>query len=476
MNIAVVGGGDRCLRLMELLDNHRFNEVSARVVAVADICEDAPGYVMAQEQGVFVSCDYRDLFDRPEIDIIMVLVNDPDLFEDVLKKKSRRVRAINRDTSLMIWELSVAAGRQRETRRKLDKTQALYEAVINELIHEDVMIIGVDYRVRDINDTMLEKIGLTRDAAIGRFCYELSHHQQVPCSGEDHPCPLIDMLESRRATKTTHIHLDKDNNQRHYAISCYPLIEDDVVTGAIEISRDITQDITLQKLMMQQEKMASIGRLSAGVAHEINNPLTTILTTALLIQEDVEADDPLFEDLDTIARETLRCRKIVTSLLDFARQNRPEKREIKLNDLVRESILLTKKQAAFKDIEVDYRISGELPRVHLDTGRMQQALINLILNAVEATEPGGRITVQTAPSDGGGVDIRVSDTGMGIPEDQVDKIFDPFFTTKEMGTGLGLAITHGIIDQHGGTIEVTSRVGEGTTFLIHLPAEAVVAG
>ena len=105
---------------------------------------------------------------------------------------------------------------------------------------------------------------------------------------------------------------------------------------------------------------------------------------------------------------------------------------------------------------------------------MQQALINLVLNAVEATEPGGQIRVQTAPADGGGIDIRISDTGMGIPEDQLDKIFDPFFTTKEMGTGLGLAITHGIVEQHGGTIEVTSRVGEGTTFRIHLPADTVV--
>ena len=352
------------------------------------------------------------------------------------------------------------------------ETQAIHDVIMNELIQEDIMVIGADYRVLDINDPMLQKFGLERKDAIGRYCYEITHHQDTPCSGEEHPCPLIQTLETRKPSQTTHIHLDKDNNNIFYSISCYPLLEDGKAIGAIEISRDITKDITLQKIMMQQEKLASIGRLSAGVAHEVNNPLTTILTTALLIQEDIDAADPLFEDLETIARETLRCRKIVTSLLDFARQTRPEKREHKINDIVEESILLTKKQAAFKDVGIDYHFSGDIPLMRLDKGQIQQALINLLLNAVEATDADGDIRVRTdwIPARKTAT-IAIQDTGHGIPADKLDSIFDPFFTTKETGTGLGLAITHGIVEQHGGAIEVESAPGQGTTFTITLPRD-----
>ncbi len=350
------------------------------------------------------------------------------------------------------------------------ETRAIHDVIMNELIQEDIMVIGSDYRVLDINDPMLEKFGLERENAVGRYCYEITHHQNTPCSGEEHPCPLILTLESRRPSQTTHVHLDKDNNKIFYSISCYPLLDNGKVIGAIEISRDITRDINLQKLMMQQEKLASIGRLSAGVAHEVNNPLTTILTTALLMQEDIEASDPMFEELETIARETLRCRKIVTSLLDFARQTKPEKREHKINDIVEESILLTKKQAAFKDVGIDYHFSGEIPLMRVDKGQIQQALINLLLNAVEATEADGQIRVRTdwVPSRKTAV-IAIQDTGHGIPSEKLDSIFDPFFTTKETGTGLGLAITHGIVEQHGGAIEVESEPGKGTVFTITLP-------
>jgi signal transduction histidine kinase len=242
------------------------------------------------------------------------------------------------------------------------------------------------------------------------------------------------------------------------------------VVGAVEISRDITRDINVQKVMMQQEKLASVGRLSAGVAHEINNPLTTILTTAMLLQEDLETDDPAYDELAIISNEALRCRKIVTNLLDFARQNQPDKKIHDINDIVTACVSLTQKQAAFKDISIANYLAGDLPRMPVDKGQIEQALINLIINAVEATQAGGHIRVSTNMSATKGyVDIIVADTGEGISEERLRQIFDPFFTTKENGTGLGLAITHGIIEQHGGTIAASSVVGQGTRFTITLP-------
>jgi signal transduction histidine kinase len=222
--------------------------------------------------------------------------------------------------------------------------------------------------------------------------------------------------------------------------------------------------------MMEVDRMIAVGTLAAGVAHEINNPLTTILTTAMLLQEDLDPEDPTYEDLDTITKETLRCRKIVTSLLEFARQTQPAKRVNDLNETVGESLLLTKKQAAFNDVQVESRLSDDIPQFLFDKGQLEQVMINLVLNAVEATPAGGTITVKTAyhlASES--AEITVSDTGEGIPPENVEKLFDPFFTTKETGTGLGLAITHGIIEQHGGKITVESTPGKGATFVILLP-------
>jgi PAS domain S-box-containing protein len=358
----------------------------------------------------------------------------------------------------------------RQKLKEYDRNRAMYDLFINELIQEDVIIIGSDYRILDINETFLEKLGLERKEAVGRYCYEITHRQSVPCSGEDHKCPLEETLKTRKPTKETHIHKDKDNKNVYYSISAYPFFENGEIIGAIELSRDITADINTRQAMMQQDKLASIGRLSAGVAHEINNPLTTILTTAMLIQEDIDPKNPMYEELGTITNETLRCRKIVASLLDFARQTKPAKKHHNINDIITECIRLTRKQAEFKDVKIIKTLSEKVPELLLDKEQIQQALINLILNATDATEPGGTITVSTAFSpDNQSVNIKVSDTGKGIAAEVMDKIFEPFFTTREIGTGLGLAITHGIIGRHDGDIRVQSRPGQGTTFTIRLP-------
>lgn len=234
----------------------------------------------------------------------------------------------------------------------------------------------------------------------------------------------------------------------------------------------LERDIENQARMMQQEKLMSIGRLSAGVAHEINNPLTTILTSAMLIQEDLDPQDPIYAELDTISKETLRCRKIVQSLLDFARQSTPMKKDNNINEIIIESVYLTKKQAEFSNIKLKTILSEKLPPVIVDKDQIQQTLINLILNAVEATESGGAITVSTQYRHLDRMNIiKIDDTGRGIPKEHLDKIFDPFFTTRENGTGLGLSITHSIIEQHDGRIIVDSTPGRGTCFTIMLPVK-----
>jgi len=472
MNIAIVGGGNRCKQLMKIIDQHTFIEVDPHVIAVADVNDNAPGIVLARQKGLFTTPDYNDFFGDVNIQLIIELTGDIDLYNDILQKKRKNVRAISERTAQLFWEINRVSTLAKKQEQELYHSQMMCKTIVNDLIQEDVLIISHDYRIIDVNESLLNKLGLSREEVIGQPCYKITHRQDHPCSGDHHPCPLIETLKHKTPYQTTHVHLGKNEEELYYSISTYPLIEGDDVIGAIEMSRDITKDINLQKVMMQQEKLASIGRLAAGVAHEINNPMTTILTSAMLFQEDLDKSDPNYDELQTIVDETLRCRRIVTSLLNFARQTKPTKQATDVNAMTRESILLTKKQAAFRDVEVASDLADPLPMVRLDKGQMQQALINLILNGVEASEEGGCVKVQTAVLPGQGmIQIQISDTGAGIDELQLQNIFDPFYTTKDTGTGLGLAITHGIIEQHNGRIDVASAPGKGTTFTILLPID-----
>jgi signal transduction histidine kinase len=464
MNVAIVGGGDRCHMLLEFIEKHSFREISVKVIAVAEEREDAPGLVWAREKGLFVTSDYNDFFGRDDIDLIVELTGNQETYFDILAKKDKTVRAIDQRTATLFWEF-------KEIATCYDLTLYIYDAIINELIHDDVMVISSNYSVIDINNRLLNRLGLKREEAIGRLCYEITHKRSQPCSGEEHPCPLHEVLSTGKPFQASHVYLDKGHKKLLFSISCYPLIDNGEVIGMIEMARDITEDI-FQKVLMQQDKMASIGRLAAGVAHEINNPLTTILTSAMLMQEDIDPDDPRYQELQTIGTEALRCRKIVSSLLDFARQTRPTMKLADFNEVIRGCVALTRKQAAFNDVTVEENLAEDLPAINMDKAQIEQALINLTLNAIETTGPGGKITINSRfASKTDMVEITVSDTGKGISDEDVDRIFEPFYTTSESGTGLGLAITHGIIEQHGGTIEVESKMGQGTSFTIRLPLD-----
>lgn len=224
--------------------------------------------------------------------------------------------------------------------------------------------------------------------------------------------------------------------------------------------------------LFRSEKLASLGKLAAGVAHEINNPLTGILTNASLLLEDLEKDDPSREDLEIIVKETIRCREIVKRLLDFAKQTQPQKKLININILIENIILLVRNQASFKNIIIEKFLDPSIPEIMADPDQIQQVFINIIINAAEAMNKGGKLSIETKFIEShNSIWISFTDTGPGIPEHLLEKIFDPFFTTKETGTGLGLSISHGIIEQHGGTIDLESKINEGTKFIITLPTK-----
>jgi signal transduction histidine kinase len=470
MNIALIGGGNKCGILLELIRSHKFRNMNPKILAVADKDDSAPGMVKAKEMGIYTTNDYNELFDNDEIDLIVELTGKQDVFLDVINKKKKTVRSLDSKTAMLFWEMSSILSEQKVTEKLLHETRAIYGVLINELIQYDVMVIAPGFHIQDINNFMLKKHNITKEEAIGKYCYEISHGQDRPCQGKNHPCPLIQTLKTQQPARMTHVHLDDENREVFYSLTTYPLVENGKMAAVVEIWRDITKDINLQRLMMHQEKLASIGRLAAGVAHEINNPMTTILTSAMLIQEDMNPEDPNYEELQTIADETKRCSRIVKSLLDFARHSKPSITENSINDIVREGITLTKKQAKFNDVSIEENLTEDLPPVYVDKDQIEQVVINLSQNAIEATPPGGKITFTTRlGAKKGTIEIVVSDTGKGIPKEDQRKIFEPFYTTKESGTGLGMAITVGHVHQHGGIINVESSPGNGSTFVVRLP-------
>ena len=233
-----------------------------------------------------------------------------------------------------------------------------------------------------------------------------------------------------------------------------------------------TQQIReMQSVIIRSEKLASLGELAAGIAHELNNPLTGIVLHASIIEDNPELPPNLKEDLHTITGEADRCARIVKNLLDFSRKTEPMKAMNKVNDTIDRALGLVEHLATFQNIRIVKEYSDDLPDLLLDPGQMEQVFINMFVNASQAMEDGGRLTICTEMDvEGEEVHIRVEDTGQGICEEDVGRIFDPFFSTKgAKGTGLGLSVSYGIIEGHGGTIAVHSELGKGTVFMITIP-------
>jgi two-component system NtrC family sensor kinase len=232
------------------------------------------------------------------------------------------------------------------------------------------------------------------------------------------------------------------------------------------------------------EKLASVGLLAAGIAHELNNPLTGILTFSHLLRKKMPDGSPEAEDLDLVIRETKRCAAIIRRLLDFAREKAPEKKYSDLNQIIEDTVRIVERPANLRDIEITMDLDRNLPPVWVDADLIKQVVMNMLVNAQQAIEEKGDITIRSrrvteamsAEPDTKPVpmvELAIIDTGCGIPEQNLKRIFDPFFTSKELGkgTGLGLSVSHGIVSAHGGTIKVESTVGEGSTFRVFLPVQ-----
>jgi len=335
-------------------------------------------------------------------------------------------------------------------------------------------------RVVRANRALLDTTGLTSADAAGKSCRELLER----IGALDEECLCRETLTEKRPC----FRELKGTGGNIFHFWAYPLIDDDGrLYSLVHYLKDVTGQKRLEQQLIRSDKLASLGTLVAGIAHEINNPLGIIAgyTEALL---DRAKDDKLiahagFEDfpeyLQTIHNEIFRCKGILGSLLDFARPTGGTFREIDINELIKEVILLVNHRAKRLNHNIDLRLDRNIPKIYADPGNLRQVFMNIIINSMYFTPEGGSITIATEAALHGSaqhdnrIRVTISDTGAGIGADILARIFDPFLTTKPVGegTGLGLSICHKIIEEHGGSIDVMSEPGEGATFIIWLPSK-----
>lgn len=241
---------------------------------------------------------------------------------------------------------------------------------------------------------------------------------------------------------------------------------------AIHIERHESeqQRVKLQEQLRHADRLATLGQLAAGVAHEINEPLANMLGFAQLAKKSPKLPKQASDDMEKIVRHCLHARGVIQKLLTFARQMPPERALVNVNSVVKDGLYFLESRCAKASIEIKHELSEDLPDISADASQLHQVLVNLVVNAIQAMPEGGVVTIETHSYDDM-VTLVVRDTGVGMTDEVKDRIFTPFFTTKDIneGTGLGLAVVHGIVASHGGVIRFESQVGKGTTFEIHLP-------
>lgn len=336
-------------------------------------------------------------------------------------------------------------------------------------ITDPVVIISSDYTIQRANRAAARVAKTDVRQLNGTRCYETLAGFASPCAG----CPLPATLKRQSFHSAYLPRFLKSARQFH--ANAYALRDRDPADNlqAVLHYRDVTEEKELQHKLVHSEKMAAIGTLAGGVAHEVNNPLGGILAFTQLIMRDLGPNHSNYQDLKEIEEAAMRCKQIVQDLLDFSRQNREENMDpLQINDVLQKVLALVQVQARTSRVELITELSSSLPRIRGNFYKLQQVFLNLITNAYHAMKEGGTLTVKTYPVPSGRVGASVADTGTGIPEEIQDRIFDPYFTTKDhgQGTGLGLSITYGLVQEHEGTIEVKSSAGKGTVVELSFPA------
>jgi nitrogen fixation/metabolism regulation signal transduction histidine kinase len=403
-----------------------------------------------------------------------LLISDGDLDKRIVFREKDEISHLAMSFNKMTANL-------KDTLNEVKKHKDYLEHVING-IDDEIVVVDQDFKIVTANVAYLNKQDGPRQDIVGRACSLDLGDSQVFCSQDSSGrCPVRAAFRDGKLQKTLHSFIDPHGREKYLEIYCSPLKnEQGEVFQVIELRRDITERKFLEEQLIHTEKLTSIGRLSASVAHEINNPLDGIQNCLDIIRKDpanTTQADAMFE---LISEGIRRIGFIVRRLLMFSRHHKFKMELIDLNEIVEESMLFIKHSIADRGFELQIRLDNGIPLVLGDPYNLAQVFINLLINASDALdgETSGHIGIATSVLNGDenlAVKVTISDNGCGISEVNLERIFSPFFTTKEpeKGTGLGLSICKKIIEDHGGRIDISSALDVGTTVSVLLPAREI---
>ncbi len=466
MKTVIVGGGKGCRAIIDLAVGTFLKELKLEIVCVVDLDPDAEGISFAREKGIRTSGDmYETILNAQDIELIIELTGDDAVLREIQSIMPPGTKLVDHTFARIFWDLVNAKEDSLRQMRELESAEKRFKSFIDSA-DDWISIKDKEGRYIIVNPVVANIFHRKVEDFIGKTAEEAMPPELAK----------IIMMHDQQVTETR-MHLDwdevvlVDGREHHFHAKRFPLTDyEGSVIGTCTIKRDVSSEKDLRDQLVQAVKLAAVGQLAAGVAHEINNPLTGILAFAEEMLDDLPEKDLHREDVAVIIRETLRCRDIVRNLLDFARQEAPKLEDVNPNDVIDQAMALIAKLPQFINISIDKKQKVDIPYIQGDPQQLQQVVLNLMLNAAEAMGGKGKIKL-TSEYDRrhDRCIIMVEDNGPGIPENLIDKIFEPFFSTK--GTnGLGLAVSWGIVERHHGTIEVDMAAGGGAVFRIILPA------
>jgi len=504
IHIGLVGGGEFCTEILEKTSSvYAEEEIYAPFfLAVADPDPHSPGMQLADQLGLLTFTDYHQLYDpRYNINLIIILTPEEAILHDILQTRPDRIRILSYPVFHIFWQAI-----SREERQLRERTREM-ETLVNG-ITDFILVINPDMSITDVNESFLQKMGYTRDQVIGRKCYQVYHGFDHPCEGRPETCPLREAVHNKREVRRIQKRVLPDGETRFYEVSIHPIWEKrGKIAKFIHISRDITQqrreeeeitrrleqmveDRTRQlkethEKLLHQDKMSSLGKLSASVVHEINNPIAGILNLTMLMKRIMSEQALSPKDieqfklyLNLMETETRRTSRIVSNLLAFSRQSKMEMKRVDINRLIDQTLLINANLLMIAGVKIEKHLSPDLPELIGSEDQLLQVFMNLVSNAAQAMESkeNGVLSIKTSfSSKQNAILIQIEDSGVGIPEKDMSRLFEPFFTTKKgKGVGLGLSVAYGIIQEHRGSIYVQSKIGAGTTFQVKLPVRSSI--
>jgi len=378
--------------------------------------------------------------------------------EELVEKRTAQLTIANQQLQQEITE-------RKQAEEKIRQAAAEWKATFDS-ITDLVSIHDKDFRLTRVNKAFADVFKMKPSELIGKTCYEIVH-------GTNEPMPNCPHKATIEAKKPVTVEFFEPHLGIHLEVSTSPIFnEEGEVVASVRVARDITERKRMEEQLITTDRLASIGELAAGIAHELNNPLTSVIGfSQLLLGRDV-ADD-VKKDIEVVYSEAQRAAGVVNSLLTFARKHSSVKQLVNINSVIEKVLELRAYEQKVSNIQVITRFASDLPVTAADYFQLQQAFLNIIINAeyfmIEAHKR-GTLTI-TTESTGNIIKASFTDNGPGISQENLGHLFDPFFTTKvvDKGTGLGLSICHGILTRHGGKIYAESELGKGATFVMELP-------